>query len=241
MKKALTTVLLLATVAMTGCSQGGEETGLSLSSSTGVKEAATFEPLANMPDGWASSLTSEIPESEKAVAEASFKKNPVRIDKADKSCTYTQQSIVMPSYLANRGDDFLSRSYIYEQAQSGGEMPKGTIEQVPVNTNIGKVAFAYSTYSTTAYMMGINNLAPADGKTEIKPGKIYRATAVRVFDSLVDANKAQVAEAPPGLYGSDSKKGLPGIALTYECSKEESFNEEEAKKLFAETRINIQK
>jgi len=240
MKKTLTAVSLLAVLAVTGCTSTAKgDMGLSLEEKTGATAAPEFKKMEGTPEGWTSTLTAEIPEGEKEEAEAHFRLHPADLSNADKTCTYSQEPAMMPSYKLNRGEEFLSKDYIYEQSESNGSLPKGEPTSVPVETSAGKLEFAYAAYSPKVTDLKSNTDKNAKA-TDAKTVQVYRAVAVRVFDTLVE-QKLQVSNPVTAPFGSDSTKILPGVVLTYECNTEEAFNEEEAKSLFAASRVEIKK
>jgi hypothetical protein len=240
MKKTLTAVSLLAVLTATGCSsQDGKDLGLSLEEKAGVTAISSFQQMEGTPEGWTSTLTTAIPENEKAEAEAYFKLHPVTLQNADKTCTYSQESASMPSYMANRDEEYLSKAYIYQQSEGNGTVPGSSIQSVGVNTSAGKMEFAYSTFNPKVNDLKNNTDKNAD-PTKVNTVQKYRAVAVRIFESPVD-QKLKASENAPAPFGSDASKVLPGVILTYECNTQESFKEDDAKALFNASRIELKK
>lgn len=239
MKKKLTVVALFAVLTATGCTSSPEDTGLSLDEKVGSKSVPTFNEMQGTPEGWTSTLTAEIPAEEKAEAEEYFKFQPPALRNGADTCTYSREPANMPSYMLNRGEDFLSKAFIYQLSESDGSLPQKEISSIPVETSAGKLEFAYTTYEPKVTDIKKNTDKEAD-PLKAEATQVYRAVAVRVFDGLIDQER--IAGNPaPGPFGSDSTKTLPGVVLTYECNTKEAFNEEEAKSLFAATRVEIKK
>lgn len=238
MKKTLTAVSLLAVLAATGCTPSGDN-GTPLSDKIGASSSPTFSDLKGMPEGWVSSLTAEIPEDEKAEAEAHFKNRPPAQRNADNTCTYDQEQVSLPSYMENRGEDFLSKFFVYQQAESNGNIPKDGATSVPVETSAGKLEFVYTKYDPKIVDLKSNTDKNASA-TDVKPVQVYRAVAVRVFDTAIKS-RIQPDTQASAPFGSDAAKSLPGVMLTYECKTKDAFSEEEAKSLFAATRVDIKK
>lgn len=239
MKKTLTAVSLLAVLTATGCTSSPEETGISLDEKVGAKSTPSFNEMEGTPAGWVSTLTAEIPEAEKEEAKAHFKLRPPALTNEAKTCTYSQTPANIPSYMLNRGEDFLSKAYVYQLSESEGSLPQKEISSVGIETSAGKMEFAYAAYDPKVTDIKNNTNKDADSSNTEKV-QVYRAVAVRVFDALVD-QKQMSGNSAPAPFGSDSSKTLPGVVLTYECNTKEAFNEEEAKSLFASTRVDIKK
>lgn len=240
MKKILTSLSLVTILAATGCTSASQgDIGLSLEEKTGATAVPTFKAMEGVPDGWVSTLTAEIPENEKAEAEAHFRIHPANLTNSDKTCTYSQTQVTMPSYKLNRGEEFLSKDYLYEQSESNGSLPEKEISSIPINTSAGKLEFSYATYSPEITDLTKNTDKEAN-PLEAKKAKVYRIVAARVFDVLVERGN-QISDSGTAPFGSDATKILPGVSLTYECSTEEAFKEDEAKALFAATRVDIKK
>lgn len=149
----------------------------------------------------------------------------------DGKCTYSGQILFLPSYQQGRGDDFSTKSYLYQLGEAA-EVAPITLDSLDVQTD-GKPFVTL----TTSFEANNPVLDPKTGK-EVSATKSYRSVAVRVIDKPVAIEGAE-GNSDKGAYGSDGSKGLPMITLTYECSDKSAFNAEEWRTLVNSTRINV--
>lgn len=235
------TVVLLATglLALSGCSSTPKS--LSLDENANITTAPTFDNLNKIPDGWQQEPIAPPAEGEEDQASATLKKHPLALYNADKTCSFTQSVGYMPSYYANRGDDFLSRESVYQQAGSGDKL----IEKVTtynVDSNKGLIQFAYASYdipTAGTAMVGSPAAAMDAAKADTKNNRTYRITAVRTFDKTLSTGFPLADNAPAGPFGTDASKGLPTVSLIYSCTTQAAFNEDDAKKLIDQARISL--
>jgi hypothetical protein len=237
-----TTVILLATslLALSGCSSSTPKS-LSLNDSANVTTMPTFENLNKIPDGWKQEPIAPPAQGEEDQQSAALKKVPPVLYNADKTCSYTQTIGYLPSYDANRGDDYLSKDSIYQQAASGDKLVD-KVTTYNVNSNKGLIQFAYAPYdipTSAVAMAGSPAAAAALAAADKKTNRTYRVTAVRTFDKTLSTGFPLADNAPAGPFGTDASKGLPTVSLIYSCSTKAAFNEDDAKKLIDQTRIAL--
>lgn len=238
MKK--TTVVLLAAglLALSGCSGASTPKSLSLDGSANITTMPTFDNLNKIPDGWQQDPITPPAQGEEDQASATLKKHPLALHNADKTCSFTQDIGYLPSYDANRGDNYLSKEAVYQQAASGDKLID-SVTTYNVNSNKGLIQFAYTSYdlpiSGTA-MAGSPAAAEALKKSK---DRTYRVTAVRTFDKTLATGMPLADNAPAGPFGTDASKGLPTVSLIYSCSTQAAFKEDDAKKLIDQVRISL--
>ena len=237
MKKTTTVVLVAASLlALSGCS--GAPKSLSLDESANITTMPTFDNLNKIPDGWQQESIAPPVQGEEDQASATLKKHPLVIYSADKTCSFTQSIGYLPSYDANRGDDYLSKDAIYQQAGSGDKL----IEKVTtynVNSNKGLIQFAYASYDLPTSGVAMAGSPAAAEELRKSINRTYRVTAVRTFDKALSTGMPLSDDAPAGPFGTDASKGLPTVSLIYSCSKQDAFNEDDAKKLIDQARISL--
>lgn len=240
MKK--TTVVLLATslLALAGCSGTAAPKSLSLNENANITTVPTFDNLNKIPDGWAQEPIAPPVAGEEDQASATLKTHPLAIYNADKTCSFTQSVGYLPSYEANKGDDYLSKSAVYQQAASGDKLVD-KVTTYNVNSNKGLIQFAYASYDipTAGMAMVGSPAAEAALKAGDKKARTYRVTAVRTFDKALSTGYPLADNAPAGPFGSDAAKGLPTVSLIYSCSTQAAFNEDDAKKFMDQARITL--
>lgn len=236
MKK--TTVIVLATslLALSGCSTAPKS--LSLDENANITTMPTFDNLNKIPDGWQQEPMTPPTEGEVDQATATLKKHPLVIYNADKSCSFTQVIGYLPSYDANRGDDYLSKEALYQQAASGDKLVD-KVTTYNVNSNKGLVQFAYASYDLPISGTAMAGSPAAAEELRKSKNRTYRVTAVRAFDKALSTGMPLADNAPAGPFGTDASKGLPTVSLIYSCTTQASFNEEDAKKLIDQARITL--
>lgn len=239
MKK--TTVILLATslLALSGCSS--EPKSLSLNENANITTAPTFEKIEKIPDGWQQEPVAPAEAGEEDQQSAALKKYPSILYNADKTCSFTQSIGYLPSYEANKGDEYLSKSAVYQQAASGDKL-LDKITNYNVNSDKGLIQFAYANYdvpTSSVAMAGSPAAATALQAADKKTNRTYRVTAVRVFDKTLGTGFPLAENAPAGPFGTDATKGLPTVTLIYSCSTQAAYNEDDAKKLIDQARITL--
>lgn len=238
MKK--TSVVLLATslLALSGCSGASAPKSLSLNESANITTMPTFDNLNKIPDGWAQEPMAPPAPGEEDQASATLKKHPLALYNADKSCSFTQTIGYLPSYDANKGDDYLSKTAIYEQAASGDKLVD-KVTTYNVNSNKGLVQFVYASYDLPTSGVAMAGSPAAAEALHKSKDRTYRVTAVRAFDKALSTGMPLADNAPAGPFGTDASKGLPTVTLTYSCTSQAAFNEDDAKKLIDQARIAL--
>lgn len=236
MKK--TTVILLATslLALSGCSSTPKS--LSLDESVSITTMPTFDNLNKIPDGWQQEPIAPPAQGEEDQATATLKKHPLTIYNADKSCSFKQDIGYLPSYEANRGDNYLSKDAIYQQAGSGDKL-LDKVTTYDVNTNKGLLQFAYASYDLPIRGTAMAGSPAAAQELSKSKDRTYRVTAVRTFDKALSTGMPLADNAPAGPFGTDASKGLPTVSLVYSCTTQAAFNEDDAKKLIDQVRVSI--
>jgi hypothetical protein len=234
-----TTVVLVATglLALSGCSIAPKS--LSLDESANITTSPVFDNLNKIPEGWQQEPIAPPAAGEESQASATLKKHPLAIYNADKTCSFTQSIGYLPSYQANRGDDYLSKDAVYQQAASGDKLVD-KVTTYNVNSNRGLVQFAYASYDLPTNAMPMAGTPAADAlKSGKDKSRTYRVTAVRAFDKTLATGFPLADNAPAGPFGTDASKGLPTVSLIYSCTTQSAFNEDDAKKLIDQARISL--
>lgn len=151
------------------------------------------------------------------LSELTGKQNPNPIKNQSGTCTFSPQISYLSADGANRGDKYLTLSYIYENAQISPSLPTA-IEKKHVSA--GKTYLEVLTSSFT--------VPPSKNGNDNKQG-YYRTIAVRAMDTTVQV---------PYATGSDSK-GLPTVVMTYDCQTENDYKDEDFSSLLAAVDINL--
>lgn len=232
------TVVLLATIllALSGCSSTPKS--LSLDENANITTMPTFDNLNKIPDGWQQEPMAPPAEGEEAQATATLKKHPLALYNADKTCSFTQSIGYLPSYEANKGDNYLSKSALYQQAAAGDKLVE-KVTTYNVDSNKGLVQFTYTSYDLPTAGVAMAGSPAAAEELRKSTNRTYRVTAVRAFDKALSTGMPLADNAPAGPFGTDSSKGLPTVSLMYSCDTQAAFNEEDAKKLIDQVRISI--
>lgn len=174
-------------------------------------------------------FTAPIPRTDTGSSALVSKQSTNSISKNDNTCSFNGQISYLPSYNAGRGDDYLTKNYLYNISEGNG-VTVGEFDSVKVASDQGKIE-AFS----TAYEYQQEQTDPATGKTST--AFKYRSVAVRVIDTPTDIEGLETAAE--GQFGSDPKKGLPVITLSYDCDNEESFDKKEWKKLVSSVSLDL--
>jgi len=175
-------------------------------------------------DGW-ETKSSAIVEGRGDLTTA---QNPYQIFSPDNKCSYSRQVFHVPSYQAGRTDDFLTRQYLYEVAESNGASGQDT-QTVTVATDKGKLDFLSTSYAVKG------NSADKEKETDASKS-VYRSNAVRAIDKVVQIEGVKETE---GLFGSDASKGIPVFFLSYECQTQSDWNADTWKALLESTKLSL--
>ena len=217
--KTILPVVAVAMLALTSCSAG--DTG-SLNKTPKVGGAVFFADT-KAPDGWSPKAGYTNNGLKALVA----KQNPVALSK-DK-CSFTQQVTYLADYYHGRTDDYLTRQYIYDNAQIAGILP-AELKTVKVATDSGDLEMLSTSYEVKGAAVGNSK----DAKTPDS----YRTIAVRVIDNSMTTGY-DVPAGQKGPYGSDASKGLPVVVLTEECPTKGDFNQNDWDALVKATKVEL--
>lgn len=154
--------------------------------------------------------------------------NPAQIFSPDGKCSFIKQVLHLPSYQETRTDNFITRQYLYEVAESNGSSGNDT-DVLSVETDKGKLDFL-----STSYLVGISS--PTAKKTDDSPSTVYRSHAVRAIDKAVQIEGVKETD---GKFGSDASKGIPVFSLSYECETQDDWNEDTWKALVESTKLSL--
>lgn len=154
--------------------------------------------------------------------------NPYQLFSPDGKCSYSRQVFHLPSYQSGRTDEFLTRQYLYEVAESNGVSGKDA-QVVSVQTDKGKLDFL-----STSYLL---EKASVDSKKgDIATQQVYRSNAVRAIDKVV---QIEGVEETKGLFGSDASQGIPVFFLSYQCETQADWNADTWKSLLDSTKLSL--
>lgn len=206
-------------MALTSCSSG--DTG-SLDKTPKIGSAVFFAD-SKAPDGW----NAKEGYTNNGLKALVAKQNPVALAK-DK-CSYTQQITYLADYYHGRTDDYLTRQYIYENAQIAGILP-AELKSVKVSSDSGELEMLSTSYEVKGSAVG-------DSKDAKTPDS-YRTVAVRVIDNSLSTGY-DVPAGQKGPYDSDVSKGLPVVVLTEECPTQGDFNQSDWDALLKSTKVNL--
>lgn len=206
-------------MALTSCSAGNAG-GLD---KTPKVESAVFFADSKAPDGWAAKAGYTNNGLKALIA----KQNPVALSKGN--CSYTQQITYLADYYRGRTDDYLTRQYIYENAQIAGILP-AALKTVKVSTDSGDLEMLSTSYEVKGSAVGNSK----DAKTPDS----YRTIAVRVIDNSLSTGY-DIPAGQKGPYDSDATKGVPVVVLTEECPTQGEFVQSDWESLLKSTKVNL--
>jgi hypothetical protein len=155
--------------------------------------------------------------------------NPEQFFSTDEKCSYSRQVLHIPSFQEGRTDDFLTRQYLYEVAQSNGSAAKDT-EVVQIASDKGKLDFL-----SASYQVKPTSSADKDKDTS-STATVYRSNAVRAIDKIVQIEGVKKTD---GLFGSDASQGIPVFFLSYECKTQADWNADTWKSLLDSTKLSL--
>jgi hypothetical protein len=121
-------------------------------------------------------------------------------------CTFSTTTALYPSYLANRGDEYLTKFALYDQGTQKGALIKDEANTYVRVAQGGKLQFETGqfTYKTDA--------APNS------PAQTFKTyTATRAIDKLYKVPASPLGSSDQ-LFGSDGSKGVPVLVATYSCT-----------------------
>lgn len=217
--KVILPVMAVAMMTLTSCSSG--DAG-SLDKTPKIGSAVFFAD-SKAPDGW----NAKDGYTNNGLKALVAKQNPVALAK-DK-CSYTQQITYLADYYHGRTDDYLTRQYIYENAQIAGILP-ADLKSVKVSSDSGDLEMLSTSYEVKGSAVG-------DSKDAKTPDS-YRTVAVRVIDNSLSTGY-DIPAGQKGPYGSDVSKGLPVVVLTEECPTQGDFKQSDWDALVNSTKVNL--
>jgi hypothetical protein len=217
--KIILPAMAVAMIALTSCS-GGNAGGLDKTPKIG---SAVFFADSQAPSGWAAKAGYTNNGLKALVA----KQNPVALSKGD--CSYTQQVTYLADYYKGRTDDYLTRQYIYDNAQIAGILPHD-LKSVKISTDSGDLEMLSTSYEVKGSAVGNSK----DAKTPDS----FRTLAVRVLDNSLSTGY-DVPAGQKGPYDSDVTKGLPVVVLTEECKTQGDFVQSDWDSLIKSTKVNL--
>ena len=176
-------------------------------------KGSIFYSMKNIPSGF--SLVAGYNNS--GLSEVTGKQNPNPVKNNAGTCTFSPTIAYLPSDNAGRGDSYLTRSYIYENAQISAHLPSALKKKVVSadNTNLEILVSSY-------------DVPDSKDNGESKKG-YYRTVAVRAMDTIV-----------PVPYATDTDvKGLPAVIMTYDCQTANDYKETDLSALLSSVNINM--
>ena len=217
--KVILPVMAVAMMALTSCSAG--DTG-ALDKTPKIGSAVFFAD-SQAPDGW----TAKAGYTNNGLKALVAKQNPVALSKDN--CSFTQQITYLADYYSGRTDDYLTRQYIYDNAQIAGILPRD-LKSVKVSTDSGDLEMLSTSFEVKGAAVGNDK----DAKTPDS----YKTMAVRVIDNSL-ATGYDIPAGQKGPYDSDVSKGLPVVVLTEECKTQSDFNQGDWDALVKSTKVNL--
>lgn len=150
--------------------------------------------------------------------------NPGSWLNAEKTCKFTPTVAYLPVSSKERTEEFLSKQYLYGEAERYETIPSET-KLTSVNSTSGELATVYASYSV-----------PNNGSlgTDMNSGDYYRTTAVRAF--TIPATIASNSNLP----GSKEEQGLPTVVFNYDCITKDDYRENEMKQLANAVKVDFE-
>lgn len=172
-----------------------------------------FYSMKNIPSGF--SLVSGYDNS--GLSELTGKQNPNPIKNDAGTCTFSPQIAYLPLTGTGRGDNYLTRSYIYENAQISAHLPSA-IKKNHVSAGKTNLEILVSSYDVPA----------SKNNSENKSG-YYRTVAVRALDTTATIPYVTDTEA----------KGIPAITMTYDCQTAGDYKDADLSALLSSVDVNL--
>lgn len=174
---------------------------------------SVFYSMENPPSGF--NLVEGYNNSD--LPELTGKQNPNPIKNPAGTCTFSPQISYLPSAIADRGDKYLTLSYIYENAQISPNLPS------PIKKKHVSAGDTYLEVLTSSFEI------PASKDNSDNKNGYYRTIAVRAMDTTVPISYVN---------GTDSK-GLPAIVMTYDCQTANDFKDSDFSALLSTVNVNF--
>ena len=217
--KIILPAMVVAMMALTSCSAGNSG-GLDKTPKVG---SAVFFADSKAPDGW----NAKEGYTNNGLKPLIAKQNPVALTKGN--CSFTQQVTYLADYYHGRTDDYLTRQYIYENAQIAGILPS-SLKSVKVSSDSGDLEMLSTSYEVKGAAVG--------NAKDAKTPDSYRTIAVRVIDTSLSTGY-DVPAGQKGPYDSDATKGVPVVVLTEECPTQGEFVQSDWDALLKSTKVNL--
>lgn len=179
---------------------------------------------SHAPDGWKAKESY----SDQAMKALTAKQNPAAL--TDGKCSFTQQVTFLPDYYQSRGDDYLSRQYLYDNAQIAGTLPEA-LKVISTSTDSKDLEMVSATYV-------VKGVPEKTGKDATVTPDSFRAIAVRALDKSLN-NGYDVPAGQRGPYESDAAKGLPTIVLIEDCPSQKDFKADQWESLVKSSKVNL--
>jgi hypothetical protein len=183
-----------------------------------IKKNISFSPV-EAPQGFTPVAGRSI-ENISALQAAQF---PGSWMNSQKNCKFTPSILSMPENMSKRGDEFLSRQYIFDEAESLKKIPS-EMKTISFNSSEGNLAAVYASYE-------ISN----DGELSdnINSGDYYRTVAARVISVPTSLSSTSVAP--------DAKtiKSLPVVIFSYDCVNKDAYKENEFKQMVKSLKVDF--
>lgn len=175
-------------------------------------QGSIFYSMENTPSGF--NLVGGYNNSDLSEVTGKQNPNPVRNDAG--TCTFSPTIAYLPSDSEGRGDSYLTRAYIYENAQISKHLPS-VIKKKFISADNTNLEVLVSSYDV-----------PASKDSGDDKNGYYRTVAVRAMDKIVSVP-----------YATDTDtKGLPAVIMTYDCQTENDYRENDLSALLSSVNIN---
>lgn len=173
-----------------------------------------FYSMKNPPSGF--SLVAGYNNSE--LPELTGKQNPNPIKNPSGTCTFSPQISYLPAAGTNRGDKYLTLSYIYENAQVSSHLPS------PIKKRHVSAGDTHLEILTSSFDVPASKDSGTDNETGYN-----RTLAVRAMDTTV-----------PIPYASETTaKGIPAVVMTYDCQTANDFKDSEFSALLSSVNVDL--
>lgn len=143
---------------------------------------------------------------------------------SDKTCRFTPTVGYFEENLATRGDEFLSKKYLYDEAEKTDSIPSDT-RVISFDSTSGNLASVYASYAV-----------PNNGSLsqDMNSGDYYRTSSVRAIAKPV------ILTEDPSNPGDANSKALPVILLNYDCLNSDDYKESEFKQLVKAIKVDFE-
>lgn len=206
-------ILAVAGMVLSGCSQVPKDYSLDETPSFG--DTVNFGGSAT-PDGWSSPSAGDTPLGISEIVDA---QHPGAISK-DK-CTFQRSIEYIPSGYESRGDDYLTRDYIYKLSRTATEK-NPVLKSVKVRTEDSPLEML-----TASVTESLPEGASTESKVAVRALAGARSTGYNVESKM------------QGPYDADASRGLPVVFLKASCSGDNKIDDGEWNKLLDSTVVAL--